>query len=66
MAKGRKVRRARRGRQRPVEVEPAAPVLSKEEQFREDYAYVIKDLRQVFIIAAAMFALLILLNLVLA
>lgn len=66
MAKGRKVRRARRGGSRPVEVEASAPALSREEQFREDYAYVIKDLRQVFIIAAAMFILLIALNLLLA
>ena len=32
---------------------------------REEYAYVIKDLRLIFLIAALMFALLIVLNLVL-
>ncbi len=35
------------------------------EQFREEYAYVLKDLRQVLILAVIMFALLIALNLVL-
>ncbi len=37
--------------------------LTKDEQFRLDYAYVLKDLRTVFILAAIMFALLIALNL---
>ncbi len=39
--------------------------VTSEAQLRDEYAYVIKDLRRVFIIAAAMFALLILLNLLL-
>lgn len=39
--------------------------LNPEEQFRQEYAYVLKDLRQVLILAIAMFALLILLNVVL-
>ncbi len=39
--------------------------LSSEQQFQMEYAYVIRDLRQVFIIAGIMFALLIILNLVL-
>lgn len=39
--------------------------LSKSEQFRLEYAYVFKDLRTVFILAAIMFALLIVLNLIL-
>ena len=36
-----------------------------EEELREEYAYVIKDLRWIFILAALMFTLLIMLNLVL-
>jgi len=36
-----------------------------EDKFRVEYAYVIKDLRTVFILAAVMFTLLIVLNLVL-
>jgi hypothetical protein len=39
--------------------------LSAADQFRLDYAYVVKDLRRVLILAGAMFALLIILNLVL-
>lgn len=39
--------------------------LTTEERFAEEYAYVLKDLRRVFIIAAAMFVLLIGLNLLL-
>lgn len=35
------------------------------EQLREEYAYVLKDLRRVFILAAIMFTLLVALNLVL-
>lgn len=42
---------------------PDTPKLSAEEQFRQEYAYVLKDLRQVLILAVAMFALLIALNL---
>lgn len=41
-----------------------API-SSEQQFQMDYAYVIKDLRRIFILAGIMFALLIILNLVL-
>jgi hypothetical protein len=37
--------------------------LNPEEQFRQEYAYVLKDLRQVLILAVVMFALLIALNL---
>lgn len=37
--------------------------LNPEEQFRQEYAYVLKDLRQVLILAVLMFALLIALNL---
>ena len=34
------------------------------EQFRQEYAYVLKDLRTIFILAAIMFALLIAINLI--
>lgn len=54
----------------PDTVAQTAPVAarvpqSSDEQFREDYAYVIKDLRQVLLLSAAMFVLLIALNLLL-
>lgn len=39
--------------------------LSATEQFQLEYAYVLRDLRLVFILAGAMFALLIILNLIL-
>jgi len=35
------------------------------ERFRQEYAYVLKDLRQILLLAVAMFALLIILNLIL-
>jgi hypothetical protein len=68
MAKSKKVRRVRK---------PSAVVngesqsdnsktktrLSSAEQFRLEYAYVLRDLRQVLVLAAIMFALLIALNL---
>ena len=41
------------------------PQLSSTEQFRHEYAYVVKDLRRVLILAAFMFALLIAINLLL-
>jgi hypothetical protein len=41
------------------------PQLSSTEQFRQEYAYVVKDLRRVLILAAFMFTLLITLNLLL-
>ena len=37
--------------------------VNPEEQFRQEYAYVLKDLRQVLILAVVMFALLVALNL---
>lgn len=37
--------------------------LNPEEQFRQEYSYVLKDLRQVLLLALVMFALLIALNL---
>lgn len=48
----------------PETAEPARPT-STAEQFQSEYAYVLKDLRLVFILAAIMFALLIVLNIVL-
>lgn len=46
-------------------MEGANRKLSTTEQFQQEYAYVIRDLRTVFILAAVMFALLIILNIVL-
>jgi hypothetical protein len=43
----------------------SVPVKSKEEQLAEEYAYVIRDLRRVAVLAVIMFALLIALNLLL-
>ena len=43
----------------------AASSISSSKDLSEEYAYVIKDLRRVFLIAAAMFAILIILNLIL-
>jgi hypothetical protein len=48
-----------------VEETPAGKFLSTGDQFRQEYAYVTRDLRHVFVIALAMFALLIALNLIL-
>lgn len=39
--------------------------LSSEEEFRQEYAYVIRDLRHIFWLAGIMFALLIIINLLL-
>lgn len=55
-------KRSRRPRRKRDDNEPK---LSAEEQFQLDYAYVLKDLRRVFILAGFMFTLLIVLNLVL-
>lgn len=44
---------------------PVESQISSTDQFRLDYAYVVKDLRRVLILAAIMFALLIALNLLL-
>jgi hypothetical protein len=75
-----KVRRAKkRGQQKRKPVPSAQETVSKAEttealhepqstttdQFRQEYAYVVKDLRRVLILAAIMFALLIALNLLL-
>lgn len=55
----RKVRRVRRSSGQ------SSGRITSEEELREEYAYVIQDLRRVFILAAAMFLLLIALNLIL-
>jgi hypothetical protein len=61
-----KVRRVRRSSDSPdANHALSEPKRSTEEQLREEYAYVLKDLRRVAIVALAMFALLILLNLLL-
>lgn len=52
-----KKRRGRASRKSPDE-----PRLSAEERFQLEYTYVIKDLRYILLLAAAMFILLILLN----
>ena len=49
----------------PTPEAAAGQQLSSSEQFRLEYAYVVKDLRRVLILAALMFALLIALNLIL-
>lgn len=64
-----KVRRPRRRRKSneatssTVKEETASQPLTAQEEFEAEYAYVLKDLRWVFILAAIMFALLIALNL---
>jgi hypothetical protein len=74
-----KVRRVKKKRtqkrQTAPQSEEAAPARAAEssretststtDQFRQEYAYVVKDLRRVLILAAIMFALLIALNLLL-
>ena len=58
-----KVRRVRRKRSADsTERQADSPAT---EQLREEYAYVLRDLRHVFILAAIMFTLLIVLNLIL-
>lgn len=70
MAKSKKVRRVRKpvavvkGKSQSGNSKTASKKrLSSAEQFRLEYAYVLRDLRQVLILAAVMFALLIALNL---
>ena len=61
-----KVRRVRRiSTKTDSDLPLVEPKQTTEEQLREEYAYVLKDLRRVAIVAVAMFALLILLNLLL-
>jgi hypothetical protein len=57
--------------ERPPSRPPAGPAAkppgrrATPEELAEEYAYVLKDLRRIFILAAVMFGLLILLNLIL-
>ena len=75
-----KVRRVKKKRQHKKQTAPAqqdamttaletevsiGQQLSSADQFRLEYAYVVKDLRRVLVLAAIMFALLIALNLLL-
>lgn len=69
-----KVRRVRKNKQSSAEQAPqAASAPSSKaavttdptaEEFEQEYSYVLKDLRRVFILAAVMFVLLIALNLI--
>lgn len=52
-------------RRRAGQTAEPAKKLSATEQFQQEYAYVLRDLRLVFILAGIMFALLIALNLIL-
>lgn len=61
----RKVRRVRRRASKADSSSTNQSSGSKEEELREEYAYVLRDLRQVLILAAIMFALLIAANLIL-
>lgn len=51
--------------EQPVATSPASRQEAKEAQLRKEYAYVLQDLRRVFIIGGAMFLLLIILGLIL-
>jgi hypothetical protein len=66
--KVRRVRQTNNGDKKEETVEAKVALKTKlnpEEQFRQEYAYVLKDLRQVLILAVVMFALLILVNVIL-
>ncbi len=69
MAKAKRVQRVREPQPTVVEASPVADSktkrLSSTEQFQQEYAYVLKDLRFIFVLAGIMFALLIIINLVL-
>lgn len=69
MAKAKRVQRVREPQAAPAEAQPAADSktkrLSSTEQFQQEYAYVLKDLRFIFVLAGIMFALLIIINLIL-
>lgn len=56
-----KVRRVRKTKGKGVEGSKTSSLTSAE-QFQLEYAYVIRDLRRVFILAGIMFTLLIILN----
>ncbi len=74
--KVRRVKKKQKKQTNSVQEEAAAPAvldadvaavqkLNSTEQFRLEYAYVVKDLRRVLVLAAVMFALLIVINLLL-
>ena len=65
MAKDRASRRARLRQQMADDGSQTDKKRDSKASFAEEYAYVLKDLRWVFILAAVMFVLLIVLNLVL-
>ncbi|MBK8905102.1 MAG: hypothetical protein IPM53_28230 [Anaerolineaceae bacterium] len=65
MAKDRASRRARLRQQMADDGSQTDKKRDSNASFAEEYAYVLKDLRWVFILAAVMFVLLIVLNLVL-
>lgn len=58
-------RKVRRVRKKPSPDRSESATSSQENQLREEYSYVLKDLRHIFILAAIMFALLIALNIIL-
>ncbi|MCA9917533.1 MAG: hypothetical protein KC445_06240 [Anaerolineales bacterium] len=65
MAKDRASRRARLRQQTDENSNAADKKRDGNTTFAQEYAYVLKDLRRVFVLAAIMFVLLIVLNLVL-
>jgi hypothetical protein len=65
MGKDRKSRRARLRQQTADDTIQADKKRDSTASFNQEYAYVLKDLRRIFVLAAVMFILLIVLNLVL-
>ena len=65
MGKDRKSRRARLRQQTADDTIQADKKRDSNASFNQEYAYVLKDLRRIFVLAAVMFILLIVLNLVL-
>jgi hypothetical protein len=65
MAKDRASRRARLRQQTAIDADITDSKRDGSSAFAQEYAYVLKDLRRVFALAAVMFVLLIVLNIVL-
>jgi hypothetical protein len=65
MAKDRASRRARLRQQMAEDNNQTDKKRDSNANFSQEYAYVLKDLRRIFVLAAVMFVLLIVLNLVL-
>ena len=65
MAKDRRSRRARLRRQTADDTTTIDKKRDSQAAFAQEYAYVLKDLRRVFVLAAIMFVLLIVINIVL-